>query len=327
VRRRTLDGWFINILPDLNQDDPETRHYLIQNSLWWVGRTGLDAIRQDTVPYVPRAFWSEWTAALRREFPRLNVIGEVFDGDPAMVAFFQGGIRRFDGVDSGLQSLFDFPLLFALRSAFAGSGQLRDVTKVLAHDYLYPNPNLLVTFLGLHDVSRFISEKGATLAGMKLAFATIFAVRGVPMIYYGDELALPGGNDPDNRRDFPGCFGGDPANGFTAPGRSREQEELVAWVTKLALLRHESDALRRGKTQNLFAGEQTWAFCRKSPAKIAVVIIHNDASAVTLDLDVSGTGLADSSTVSDRLGALGEVRVDNGKIHVAMPPRSAAVLE
>ena len=55
----TLDGWFAGILPDLNQDDPEVARYLMQNTLWWIGRTGIDGIRQDTVPYVPRGFWRD----------------------------------------------------------------------------------------------------------------------------------------------------------------------------------------------------------------------------------------------------------------------------
>ena len=126
-----MDGWFINILPDMNQDDPDARTYLIQNSLWWVGRTGLDAIRQDTAPYVSRDFWRDWTNSLRREFPRLNVIGEVFDGDPAMTSFFQGGAKRFDGIDSGLHSVFDFPLFFAIRRAFAEGKPVKDVAQTL----------------------------------------------------------------------------------------------------------------------------------------------------------------------------------------------------
>jgi glycosidase len=54
MRNSTLDGWFVDILPDLNQNDPEVARYLIQNTLWWIGRTGIDGIRQDTLPYVPR---------------------------------------------------------------------------------------------------------------------------------------------------------------------------------------------------------------------------------------------------------------------------------
>ena len=99
MRERTLDGWFIDILPDLNQDDPEVARYIIQNSLWWVAMSGLDGIRQDTWPYVPRRFWRDWMAALKREFPRLTVVGEVFDGNPAIIAFFEGGRVKWDGLD------------------------------------------------------------------------------------------------------------------------------------------------------------------------------------------------------------------------------------
>ncbi|MEP7345858.1 MAG: alpha-amylase family glycosyl hydrolase, partial [Gemmatimonadaceae bacterium] len=73
TRRSTLDGWFIDILPDLNQDDPEVARYIIQNTLWWVGMTGLDGIRQDTWPYVPRAFWRDWMTAIRHEYPKVRV--------------------------------------------------------------------------------------------------------------------------------------------------------------------------------------------------------------------------------------------------------------
>src|SRR5713101_1854144 len=97
----TLEGWFINILPDLNQNDPEVARYLIQNTLWWIAATGLDGIRQDTLPYVPRTFWRAWMAAIKREYPKFRVVGEMFDGDPALVSFFQGGKRQFDGIDSG----------------------------------------------------------------------------------------------------------------------------------------------------------------------------------------------------------------------------------
>ena len=127
MRAPTLDGWFIDILPDLNQDDEEVARYLIQNTLWWVGIAGLDGIRQDTLPYVPRRFWREWMAAIKREYPDLRVVGEMFDGDPALVSFFQGGQARFDGVDSGMDTVFDFPTYFTIRHAFAEGKPVRDV--------------------------------------------------------------------------------------------------------------------------------------------------------------------------------------------------------
>ena len=103
TQRRNLDGWFVDILPDLNQNDPEVARYIIQNTLWWIGETGIDAIRQDTWQYVPNAFWHKWTAAIKSEYPNVIVVGEVKDGDVAHTSFFQGGKVRFDGVDSGLE--------------------------------------------------------------------------------------------------------------------------------------------------------------------------------------------------------------------------------
>jgi neopullulanase len=249
MSKATLDGWFINILPDLNQDDPDVARYIIQNTLWWVGMSGLDAIRQDTLPYVPRTFWRDWMAAIKREFPTLRVIGELYDGNPTLVSFFEGGVKRWDGIDSGIDTLFDFPLYYPLRRAFANGQTVREIPTMLAHDHLYQRPDQLVTFLGLHDVARFMNEKGATIDGLKLAFTLLMTTRGAPLIYYGDEIAMPGGNDPDNRRDFPGGFPGDPRDAFTAAGRTADEQSVFHTCRRLAKLRATHDCLRRGASR------------------------------------------------------------------------------
>ncbi len=125
MQKSTLEGWFAGRLPDLNQNDPEVARYLVQNSLWWIGRTGIDGIREDTLPYVPRQFWSHWTAAIKQAYPAFRVVGEVFESDPGLVSFFQGGKARFDGVDSGVDTLFDFPLQSALVKVFHWRGAHR----------------------------------------------------------------------------------------------------------------------------------------------------------------------------------------------------------
>src|SRR5204862_5007025 len=183
---------------------------------------------QDTLPYVPRRFWRDWMAAIKKEYPNLRVVGEMFDGDPALVSFFQGGRAQFDGIDSGVDALFDFPQFFPMRRAFAQGQPIKELAVMLGHDSLYPNPDNLVTFLGLHDVQRFMNEPGATIDGLKLAFTYLMTSRGIPMIYYGDEIAMPGGNDPDNRRDFPGGWREDTRNAFTAPGRTPAEQDVFA---------------------------------------------------------------------------------------------------
>ncbi|HET7294461.1 MAG TPA: alpha-amylase family glycosyl hydrolase [Vicinamibacteria bacterium] len=323
VQRGTLDGWFIDILPDLNQDDPEAGRYIVQNALWWVGVAGLDGIRQDTLPYVHRRFWRDWMAALKREYPRLTAVGEMFDGDPALVSVFQGGRPAFDGIDTGFDAVFDFPLYFAFRSAFAQGGELRDVAKMVARDRLYPRPEELWTFLGLHDVERFMNEKAATHAGLKLAFTTLFTVRGVPLVYYGDEIAMPGKGDPDNRRDFPGGFPGDARSAFEASGRTADEQDVFEHVKKLAALRREVPPLRRGSTRTLAESAQTWAFARVGDGAAAIVLLNNAGEAAEIAAPLSGLAAPDGS-LPDRLGGKAAT-VAGGVLRARLEARTGAV--
>src|SRR5215211_1685345 len=291
VRRETMEGWFLNFLPDLNQTDEEVERYIIQNTLWWIGMTGLDGIRQDTWQYVPNSFWHKWTAAIRREYPNFRVVGEVKDGDQAHVSFFQGGRVRFDGVDSGLDSLLDFPLFYQIRHAFAEGKAVDEIPKTLAKDYLYTNPEILVTLLGGHDDGRFMSEKGATIAGLKLANAFVLTTRGVPQLYYGDEIAMEGEDEPTTRRDFPGGFPGDKRNAFTAAGRTKEQQELFEYLRRLTHLHRELEPLKSGNLVNLYVSEQQYAYARTAKGGAVVVVINNDDKAAEIEFDVTHAGL------------------------------------
>jgi glycosidase len=325
MQKATLEGWFIDILPDLDQDDPEVARYTIQDTLWWVGVSGLDGIRQDTLPYVARRFWKEWMAAIKKEYPDLRVVGEVFDGDPALVSFYQGGAARFDGIDSGVDTLFDFPVFFRIRDAFAKGGSLRDVAMMLARDHLYRDPTTLVTFLGLHDVPRFMNEPGASLAALRCAFTFLATARGTPLIYYGDEIAMPGGGDPDNRRDFPGGFPGDPRNAFEAAGRWPEEAAVHAHVRALLRLRQATPALRRGRTVNLHVADKAWVYARLLGETVAVVGLNTGGTTETLDLPAAALGLADGTRLGDAVGPLGEATVEAGRLRLSLAPASCGV--
>lgn len=325
MQQSTLEGWFIDILPDLNQNDPEVSRYLIQNSLWWIGRTGIDGIREDTVPYVPRSFWSRWTGAIRERYPRFNIVGEVFDGDPALVSFFQGGKKRFDGVDSGIDTLFDFPLHYAIRNVFRGAAKMTDLSRALAHDPLYVDPGRLVTFVDLHDVRRFMSEPGATIDGLKSVFTFLMTARGIPMIYYGDEIGMKGGDDPDNRRDFPGGWKEDPRNAFDRSGRTPEEESLHAHLQALTRIRSSLEPLRRGKLVELYVTDDSYAFARVTPAGSALVAFNNGAHDATLHIPLAGSGIADGARLRDALGAAPEVTARAGAAVLQLAAHSAAV--
>ena len=324
VQRETLDGWFVDILPDLNQNDPEVARYEIQNTLWWIGVTGIDAIRQDTFQYVPRTFWRDWMAAIKREYPKVNVVGEVLDGDVAHTSFFQGGRARYDGVDDALDTLFDFPLMYPLRRAFAAGKDIRELPRILASDPLYPNANVLVPLIGNHDLKRFMNEPSATIEGLKMAQTLIMTMRGTPQLYYGDEIAMQGGDDPDNRRDFPGGFPADGINAFTT--RNEKQRSVFDHQKLLGQLRAEFEPLRRGKLLNLFATEHQYVYARNTAKDSVVVAFNNDTKPASAEFNVAETKLANGATLKDRLGSVPDVQVRNERIKFELPAHSSAIL-
>ena len=324
LKRETMEGWFLDFLPDLNQNDREVSKYLIQNTLWWIGTTGLDGIRMDTWQYVPDTFWHEWTAAIKREFPKFKVVGEIKDGDVVHTSYFQGGRPRADP-DSGLDSVLDFPLFYSIRSAFAEGQPIDQIATTLAKDYLYSNPNILVTLLGGHDDGRFMSERGATVEGLKLANAFVLTTRGVPQLYYGDEIAMTGPDEPTTRADFPGGFPGDKRNAFAREGRSKDQSELFDYIRKLLHLRAELEPLRHGELINLYVSSQQYAYARTTDRDSVVVVFNNDKVASQIEFEVNQLRLPNSSTLTDRLGISRDIAVKNGKLLVNLPARSAAI--
>jgi glycosidase len=324
LSRNLTDGWFFNVLPDLNTENAMVADYLLQNSIWWAESSGLDGFRLDTFPYVPRSFWSAWHGGLHRLYPYLTTVGEVFHPDPSVTSFFAGGQRRFDGTDSGLNTLFDFPMFFALQDVLLRNAPAGRIADVLRHDSLYVHPDALVTFFANHDVARFASTAGSSPAKSMLAFGLTLTLRGIPEIYYGDEIGMPGGGDPDNRRDFPGGWPGDPKNGFTAEGRTAEQQELFAYVQSLLRLRRKHAALQSGKLWHLFSDETSYVFLRETEEERVLVAFNNSTEPRALKITLNDTPAAGVAGFTLLLGQA-KAELFKGEARITMPAQSISI--
>ena len=325
----TLDGWFANKLPDLNQDDPALALYLAQNAMWWTEIAQLDGFRLDTFPYSSRQFWSGWHERLRQVYPQIVYpqimdVGEVSDGDSTITSFFEGGRKQFDGIDSGLATVFDFPLCYALRDAVIKGASMEKIVDVLRHDELYPHPEMLVTFIGNHDNRRFVSEAGSNPAKLKAALSLLLTLRGIPQLYAGDEIGMAGGDDPDNRRDFPGGFPGDAHNAFTASGRTAEQQDVFAYVQSLLALRKSHAALRTGKQWHIGWDDTYYAFLRELPEEKLLVVYNNAPKTLELSIPVENTPLETAHELSAVFGNT-SAELATGKVRVSLPARTLAV--
>jgi glycosidase len=215
--------------------------------------------------------------------------------------------------------MYDFPVYFAIRDAFGRGGPLRNVALMVARDRLYPDPTSLVTLLGSHDERRFMAEPGATTEGLRLAYTFLLTYRGTPLIYYGDEIAMPGGGDPDNRRDFPGGFPGDARNAFEASGRTAEQQATFAHVQRLLRVRAARPDLRRGRMEHLHVGDQTYVYRRGR----TVVALNNDAkpAEVRLGADAFPAG----APPADALGICAAPARSADSVTVRIPARAGCV--
>jgi neopullulanase len=332
--RAITDGWFTDYMPDLNQENPLVSQYLIQNALWWVETANLDGIRLDTFPYVGRTFWHNFHAELHSVFPRLTTVGEIFWRDPEVTSFFAGGVVH-NGIDTGLDTPFDFPIYFTLRDVLIAGKPMTELSDVLRQDALYPHPERLVTFIGNHDTTRFFTEAGGSLPKLKLALGLILTLRGMPMIYSGDEIGMPGGKDPDNRRDFPGGFAGDAHNAFTEAGRTAAQQEVFAWTSKLLAYRASHAELKMGVEQDLFADTDVFAFvraansagCTPDHSSERFLMVANKApQSESAELPVEDTALAGCTRFEPTSAAPGgSAQLENGKLKVEEPGLSLTV--
>jgi glycosidase len=326
--RAITTGWFTDAMPDLNQENPLVATYLIQNALWWVETANLDGIRLDTFPYVGRSFWHDFHATLHAAYPHLTTVGEVFNGDPEITSFFAGGIAR-GGIDTGLDTPFDFPVYFALRNLLINGKPMSELAGVLRRDALYPHPERLVTFIGNHDTMRLFTAAHESVPKLKLALGMIATMRGMPQFYSGDEIAMAGGDDPDNRRNFPGGFSGDSHNAFTTSGRTPVEQEVFAWTAGLLALRKAHPVLQTGSEQNLIATDDVFAFirapdetgCSPDHSRERVLVVVNKAQQNrTVELTTEDTALAGctefdplapASGSAPQFGA-GKLRIDQG---------------
>jgi neopullulanase len=324
LRRNLTQGWFFGILPDLNTENPIVAQYLLQNAIWWIESSGLDGLREDTFPYVSRKFWSDFHASLRRVYPQLGTIGEVFHPDPAVTSFFVGGRKGWDNLDTGLTTVFDFPLQFAIRDVLLNDAPAGRLANILRQDSLYPHPELLVSFFANHDLPRFASAEGASPEKLKLALGLVLTLRGIPELYYGDELGMTGGADPDNRHDFPGGWIEDQRNAFIPEGRFLQQQEMFSIVQKLLRLRREHPALASGSLTHLFSDDSAYVFLRHTPDERVLVVFNKAKDARTLSIPILDTPAAGASAFSVLYGQA-TVQTSTKGLTIMAPAQSISI--
>jgi glycosidase len=283
-------GWFDVSMPDLNQSNPLVETYLTQNSLWWIAYSDLDGIRMDTYPYPEPEMMSRWAKRVTDEFPGFFIVGEVWFDEPAQMAYWSLDKRNSDGYRSNLPSVTDFPVCFATHTAFTSPANSNEGVKklysVLSQDFLYPEPLRNVIFLDNHDMTRFFTETGKSLAVYKLGLSFILTTRGIPQLYYGTEIVMEGDKSKGDgflREDFPGGWAGDTKNVFTGANLTDEEKEASDFTKNLLNWRKEKEVIHTGKLKHYITNDGLYVYFRYNKEESVMVILNsNDTKSRTI---------------------------------------------
>ncbi|MBF1574303.1 MAG: glycoside hydrolase family 13 protein [Prevotella salivae] len=290
-KRETVDGWFVRSMPDLNQKNPHVMTYLIQNSEWWIETVGIDGIRMDTYPYADRKAMSQWMKILNEEYPNFNTVGETWVTEPAYTAAWQKD-SKLSKVNSYLKTVMDFSFYDKINLAKheetdAWWKGLNRIYNSLCYDYLYENPSSVMAFIENHDTDRFLENGKDTLA-LKQALALLLTINRIPQLYYGTEVLMNGTKevtDGNVRCDFPGGFVGDKHNAFTAEGRTKAENAMFNWLSKLLKWRRNNMVITKGKQIQFIPYKGVYVIARQWNDQTILTILNGTSQAVTLPLD------------------------------------------
>ena len=330
--KETTEGWFVPTMPDLNQRNPHLMRYLIQNSIWWIETIGIDGIRMDTYPYAFAEGMAQWMKELDEEYPNFNTVGETWVTEPAYTAAWQKDSRLSEH-NSYLKTVMDFSFFDKLAQAKneetdAWWKGLNRLYNSFVYDYLYEDPTHVMAFIDNHDTDRFLGNGHDSLA-LKQALALLLTVRRIPQIYYGTEIMMNGTKeitDGHVRKDFPGGFPGDKHNAFIREGRTRAQQSMFNWLSRLLHWRRGNETIIRGYQTQFIPYNGIYVVTRRWHRNTVMTILNGTTQDAVLDISRYQELFDDGQDVS-RVQDIPTGRYYDLTKNLTLKPRQTLVLE
>lgn len=327
--KETVDGWFVPTMPDLNQRNPHVIKYLIQNSEWWIETVGIDGIRMDTYPYADADAMALWMKTLDEEYPNFNVVGETWVTEPAYTATWQKD-SKLAKKNSYLKTVMDFSFYDKINQAKREDTDgfntgLNRIYNNFVYDYLYPNPSSVMAFIENHDTDRFLGN-GKDSTALKQALAILLTANRIPQLYYGTEVLMNGTKevtDGNVRKDFPGGFPGDEHNAFTAEGRTRAENAMFTWLSRLLHWRQGNDVIIKGKQTQFTPYNGIYVIARQYGGKTVLTVVNGTKKAAAMAVKRYAEVIGYNTTAKDVLTGKTVSLSDD----VQMAPREVMILE
>ena len=327
--KETVDGWFVPTMPDLNQKNPHVIKYLIQNSEWWIETVGIDGIRMDTYPYADADAMALWMKTLNDEYPNFNVVGETWVTEPPYTAAWQKD-SKIAKKNSYLNTVMDFSFYDKINQAKREDTDgfttgMNRIYNNFVYDYLYPNPSSVMAFIENHDTDRFLGN-GKDSTALKQGLAILLTVNRIPQLYYGTEVLMNGTKEKTDgyvRKDFPGGFPGDTRNAFTVEGRTKAENAMFTWLSRLLHWRQGNDVIIKGSQKQFIPYNGVYVIARQYGGKTVLTVVNGSkkpaALAVKRYAEVIGQAVSAKDILTGNTVSLAS--------DVQLEPRQTLILE
>ncbi len=332
-KKRMVDGWFDNQMPDVNERNPWVATYLMQSYLWWINYAGVDAFRIDTYSYNDYAFMDQCLAYIQAEYPDFYSTGEIWEqgGVLNMAYFTEKNKYKNSPASSHLTSAKDFQMYWSVLDALNHKPEwdkgLAKIYFTLTHDGLYNNPNMNLTFLDNHDLNRFYTEINEDFSKWKIGMGILLTMRGIPSIYYGTEILttneMPRKNDGQIRLDFVGGWPGDTLSKFSVAGRTQQENEAFDFIKKFAKLRRDNEAFNTGKLMQYTPEGNTYVYFRYTATESFMIVINRGEKEEELNTERMYERLQNYTSGKDHVSE--ELITDLSKIKLA--PNTIRIIE
>jgi cyclomaltodextrinase / maltogenic alpha-amylase / neopullulanase len=295
-----LGWWGHKSLPKFNTNNPQVRRYIMNVARYWIDQ-GVDGWRLDVPNEIDDdSFWAEFRQVVKTANRDAYLVGEIWTADPRWV-----GQNHFDG-------LMHYPIRDAildfLETGFLSATGFAEKVEGLLEVYPRPNVHSMYVTLGSHDTERMRTKLGGSPAKVRLAFSFLFAYPGAPAVYYGDEIGMSGGKDPECRGAFPW-------------NAEAWESELRASVQSMIALRKNWAALRRGSYKRVFVDDRRhcYAFARILGSEKVLVAMNASPTQRYLRMPVAGLGWEDGRILRNLLGRE-EFLVSGDTLAITLPP-------
>jgi len=326
-----LQGWFDEHMADLDQRNELLSLYLIQNSVWWIEYAGLDGIRVDTQPYAYKEFISKWSDYIFTEYPNFNVVGETWLQKEPFVAYFQKDARNHDGYNSGIPTITDFPMYYALSKAFVEEDSWTEgiarLYYVLAQDVLYADAATNLIFLDNHDLDRIFTSLEENIDYWEMAVSALMTLRGTPVIYYGSEIAMTGREHDGHgfiREDFSGGWVEDERDAFTEPERTDLENRTFSYFQNLLKWRQSKPVIHTGQLTQFIPKNNIYVYFRTDETDCVMIAFNNSKNELkALDTEKYQECMQDYSFAKNVITGETVHYLDA----ITIPPKSVLILD